>query len=145
MEDFPSRERFLWTQFLQRLYKILSCLLPITLTQLAHLQIVHLGHTHWRLLFLVCLENSSLFNPEHFKWCQTLQVLQHMLSIFPTFVLHFLHFRGSIFLLIGEGYEGFTKSVLQHLAVLALVNIELITNFLALIYLDCSCLLFLPT
>ena len=95
-------QRCICTQFLQRLHKILSCLLPITLT-------VHLGHTHWRLLILVCFENCSFFNPEQFNWCQTLQILQHMPSIFPTFVLHCLHFRRSIFLLIGEGYEGWAK------------------------------------
>ena len=48
-------------------YIILSCLLPITLTLLAHPQIVHLGHTHRRLLFSVFSENSSLLNLEHFN------------------------------------------------------------------------------
>ena len=34
--------------------------------------------------------------------CQMLQVLQHNQSTFPTFVLHCLHFKGSIFLLIDQ-------------------------------------------
>ena len=52
----------------------------------------HIWGTPRRDLLLLCCKNSSLLRPEQWRWCQTLQILQHILSPFFTSELHLQHF-----------------------------------------------------
>ena len=47
-------------------------------------------------------KNSSLLRPEQWRWCQTLQILQHILSPFFTSELHLQHFVSSEFIIIQQ-------------------------------------------